>query len=174
LIQNIHIRDAGGLGRGTPFLSESFFSHRILAAWVSHLKSIKVLDIERRKHYRYAILKIHKSTRRTKEGIRASRCLLPHKQGKTVTNITCVTSSTSKRNICRRQSKSATMRLQSSTSKRNICRRLQPKCRNQVLTVERLICRFRETTKKNLVNSDVDKAAYLLKRPATAEKPRSV
>jgi hypothetical protein len=28
-----HIRDAGGLGRGIPFLSDFFFSHRILAAW---------------------------------------------------------------------------------------------------------------------------------------------
>jgi hypothetical protein len=28
-----HIRDAGGLGRGIPFLSDSFFSHRILKAW---------------------------------------------------------------------------------------------------------------------------------------------
>jgi hypothetical protein len=37
-----HIRVAGGLGRGIPFLSDSFFSHRILAAWFGHLKSIKV------------------------------------------------------------------------------------------------------------------------------------
>jgi hypothetical protein len=28
-----HIRDAGGLGRGIPILSDSFFSHRILEAW---------------------------------------------------------------------------------------------------------------------------------------------
>jgi hypothetical protein len=27
-----HIRVAGGLGRGIPFLADSFFSHRILAA----------------------------------------------------------------------------------------------------------------------------------------------
>jgi hypothetical protein len=32
-IHKKHIRDAGGLGRGIPFLSDSFFSHRILAAW---------------------------------------------------------------------------------------------------------------------------------------------
>jgi hypothetical protein len=31
---NKHIRNAGGLGRGIPFLSDSFFSHRILCeAW---------------------------------------------------------------------------------------------------------------------------------------------
>jgi hypothetical protein len=27
-----HIRDAGGLGRGIPFLADSFFSRRILEA----------------------------------------------------------------------------------------------------------------------------------------------